>query len=303
MPLNSTQTYIQQLINGTPLPGGIPALAAYITPPDPNEEADVPAAYVWPSTGNESRSNSGPAAGTVPRNTGAGTPSGWKNIVHMLDIWLVFFGQDDDPASDTLFPGIVDAVMAVLRTAPNPAPAFDTYTQQPSWLVDIGEKMDYRVDLRALSDQAYNRYDGLITITITEIFQSLHQLPVDYCKPSVRPATFWSKVTDTYLPAAFFEQLMDSNGAENLSVNLKIKSCLPMFNFWPVTGNSPLSSWDNYWASVHFKIMDWLVNFIVKWCDFVSDDNRCWYDVRHALTRTWLLMTTASSSQQCAKSS
>jgi len=172
MTINATQVWIQQYINQLPLPGGIPPLTAYITPPDPNDEADIPAAYVWPSTGDESRSNSGPMAGTVPRNTGPGTPSGWKSIAHSMDIWLVFFGQDDDPASDTLFPAIVDTVMARLRTSPDPALAVDTYTQAQSWLVDIGEKMTYRIDLRALSDQAYNRYDGYITLPITELFQA-----------------------------------------------------------------------------------------------------------------------------------
>jgi hypothetical protein len=173
MTINATQVWIQQFINQLPLPGGIQPLAAYITPPDPNDDAAAqPSAYVWPSTGDESRRNDGPAAGTVPRNTGPGTPSGWKNTVHQMDIWLVFFGQDDDPASDTLFPAIVDTLMYRLRTAPDPALAVDPYTGQQSWLVDVGEVMTYRVDLRATDDQAFNRYDGLVSLTIAEIFQA-----------------------------------------------------------------------------------------------------------------------------------
>lgn len=170
MPINSAQVYLQSLLDGLPLPGSIPNLAAFITPPDPNEEADVPAAYIWPSTGDESRDSS--RVGTVPRNTGPGTPSGWKNIAHTLDIWVVYFGQDDDPAADTLFTGIVDAIMLALRTSPERPLVTDPYTEQQSWLLDIGEKMSYRIDLRALSDQAYNRYDAQITVPLVEALQA-----------------------------------------------------------------------------------------------------------------------------------
>jgi hypothetical protein len=172
MTIGATQLAIQQLINGLPLYGGIPPLTAYITPPDPNDEADIPTAYVWPSRGDESRDNSGAAAGTVPRNTGPGTPSGWKSDVHAMDVWLVFFGQDDDPNSDTLFPMIVDTVMKAFRTSKNPILAVDPYTEEQSWLIDVGEKMSYQIDLRSLSDQSYNRYDGQISLTVTELFQA-----------------------------------------------------------------------------------------------------------------------------------
>jgi hypothetical protein len=170
VPINSAQVYIQGLLNGLPLPGGIPNLAAYITPPDPNVEAEVPTVYVWPATGDESRDST--KVGTVPRNTGPGTPSGWKNIEHTLDLWVVFFGQDDDPASDTLFPGIVDAIMFTLRTSPERPLVVDPYTEQQSWLLDIGERMSYRIDLRALSDQAFNRYDAQITVSLVEALQA-----------------------------------------------------------------------------------------------------------------------------------
>jgi hypothetical protein len=173
MTINATQLWVKEYLDGLPLYGGIQPLAAYITPPDPNDDAAAGAsAYVWPSRGDESRDNSGPAAGTVPRNTGPGTPSGWKSDVHSMDVWLVFFGQDDDPNSDTLFPAIVDAVKKRLRTAPDPALAVDPYTEQQSWLIDIGEKMSYEIQLRALSDQSFNRYDALVTLTITEVFQA-----------------------------------------------------------------------------------------------------------------------------------
>jgi hypothetical protein len=162
--------YLQTFLNNLPMPSGLPNLAAYITPPSPNVQADVPVAYIWPSTGEESRNSA--RVGTVPRNTGPGTPSGWKNIQHHIDIWLVFFWQDDDSESDTLFTGIVDAVMFALRTSPEIALAVDPYTEQQSWLLDIGENISYRIDLRAVSDQAYNRYDAQLTVPLIEALQA-----------------------------------------------------------------------------------------------------------------------------------
>lgn len=171
MPINSVQVYIQNLIDGLLMPGSAGALRAYITPPDPNVEAEIPTAYVWPSNGDESRN---PAkGGTVPRNTGIGTASGYKSFEHHMDIWVVWFGQDDDPQADTWFPGMLDAIMLVLRTSPDPAVATDPYTEQKTTLIDVGEVMTYHITIRALEDQRYNRYDGLITLEIAEIMQFL----------------------------------------------------------------------------------------------------------------------------------
>jgi hypothetical protein len=169
MPINSVQVYVQNLISGILMPGTAGQLRAYITPPDPNTEAEIPTAYVWPSDGDESRDPS--KGGTVPRNTGIGTPSGYKAFEHRLDVYVVWFGQDDDPDSDTLFPGIMDAIMLVLRTSPDPAVAQDPYTEQLTTLIDVGENMSYRITIRALDDQRYNRYDGLISLQLLEIMQ------------------------------------------------------------------------------------------------------------------------------------
>lgn len=169
MPINSVQVYIQNLIDGLLMPGSAGKLRAYITPPDPNVEAEIPTAYIWPSDGDESRD---PAkGGTVPRNTGIGTSSGYKPFEHRLDVYVVWFGQDDDPNADTWFPGMIDAIMLVLRTSPDPATATDPYTEQRTTLIDVGENMSYRIALRALSDQRYNRYDGLISLQLLELMQ------------------------------------------------------------------------------------------------------------------------------------
>lgn len=170
MPLNSVQCYIRDTINGLAMPGGVPSLVAFITPPDPEEDAAVPHAYVWPGEGTESRN---PVRGaTIPRNTGPGTPAGFKAIEHMIDIYVVWFGQDDDPDSDTSFPGMIDAIMYALRTSGDPAVVTDPYTGFSSQLIDVGEGMGYKTVVNALADQAYNRYDGLITCTILELIQA-----------------------------------------------------------------------------------------------------------------------------------
>jgi hypothetical protein len=179
VPINSVQVYIQQLINGLIMPGTAGNLVAYITPPDPNEETDLPTAYIWPDTGDESRNNA--KGGTVPRNPGFSSTtttlnelmsqSGYKAFEHHMLVYMIWNGQDDDPAADTWFPGMVDAVMFTLRTSPNTAQAQDPYTGQYTTLVDVGENMTYRITLRALADQRYNRYDALITLELLELMR------------------------------------------------------------------------------------------------------------------------------------
>ena len=68
MPIASTLAFVKNQLDGLPMPGGMPNMAAYITPPDPNVEAQDPTAYVWPTTGTSrgripapSRATPGPA--------------------------------------------------------------------------------------------------------------------------------------------------------------------------------------------------------------------------------------------------
>ena len=116
--------------SGLAMPGGLPNMACYVNPPDPNVEADIPTAYVWAPDFDESRT--GDQGGSIPRNTGPGTPSGTKALEHMIEIFLVYFQAGDDPQADTLFFGIVDAVMARLRTSDDPAPSSPTRTPASS---------------------------------------------------------------------------------------------------------------------------------------------------------------------------
>lgn len=179
MPINSVQLYIQDLLNGLIMPGQAGQLAAFITPLDPDEDTAIPRAFIWPSDGDESRD---PAkGGTVPRNPGFNSTvttleqlmsqSGYKAFEHRLDVYMTWNGQDDDPDADTWFPGMVDAVMLTLRTSPDPATAQDPYTGQLTTLIDVGENMSYRITLRALADQRYNRYDALISLELLELMQ------------------------------------------------------------------------------------------------------------------------------------
>jgi hypothetical protein len=47
--------------------------------------------------------------------------AGFEVLEHKIGILVVWFGPDDAPEGDTLFPGIVDRIMRALRTAwPNP---------------------------------------------------------------------------------------------------------------------------------------------------------------------------------------
>lgn len=170
MPIASTLSYIKGLLVSLPMPGGLPDMAAYITPPDPNTETQIPTSYVWPSEGDEDRDSE--KAGTVPRNTGPGTASGFKNLQHAIDVYVVWFAADDDPDIDNLFPGVVDAVMSAFRFSKDPAEAVDPYTGQVSTLIDVGENMSYRITLRSLVEQAYNRYDCLLSLSVLEVIQA-----------------------------------------------------------------------------------------------------------------------------------
>ncbi len=170
MPIAAVTSYVKSLLDGLPMPGGLPDMVAYIMPPDPNVEAEIPTAYVWPTDGQESRD---PAkGGTLPRNSGPGTPSGWKSDEHMVDVFVVWFQADDDPQADSLFPGIVDAVMAQLRTSEDSAALTDPDTGTPSTLYNLGEDQHYQIVVSAVSDQAWNRLDGLIRCNVFELFQA-----------------------------------------------------------------------------------------------------------------------------------
>lgn len=173
MPIASTALYMKSLLDGLNMPGGTLPMRAYIMPPDPNDETQYPTAYVWPADFDESRA--GAQGGSIPRNTGPGTPSGFKPVEHSIEIFIVWFQQGDDPDADSMFPGIVDAAMAALRTSPDPiggVPITDPWTGQQTSLFDVGEVMRGRIVVSATSDQGFNRLDCLLTCTVHELIQA-----------------------------------------------------------------------------------------------------------------------------------
>ena len=169
MSINSAQLYIMGLIDGLPVNGGL-SIEAHITPPDPETDYTDPHAYVWPAEGEETRDPR--KGGTIPRATSPGSFSGTKSIDHIMDIFLVWFAANDDPEADTWFPSMVDVIMGALRVAPTPAVVQDPYTNASSQMINVGERMSYKVAISAVADEAFNRYDALITVHMNELFNA-----------------------------------------------------------------------------------------------------------------------------------
>lgn len=172
MPIVTCQSYLLSVLDQLPLPYGLPVAGAFITPPDPYVRARVPAIYIWPAAGEENRS--GELGGTVPRNSGFGTPSGTKGMMHEFDVYITWTGaQNQGSQGDPYFPGIIDAVMAALRySQPNPVELQDPNTGLTSTIYNVGEIMRYRPGIESLDDERFLRYDALITVSVWEIMNA-----------------------------------------------------------------------------------------------------------------------------------
>ncbi len=168
MPLVTVQTYIKSLLNGLIVPGpaGIGPLEAFIQPPDPNDDTIRPAAYIWASGGREVRQS-------MPRNTGPGTPAGWKDVYPDVEIYLVWFDSDEDPYADTAFHSVIDAVMQVLRTSPDPAQVVDPNSGLVCELAGVGEHMTWQaLSVTSTADQRWLRFDALLLVPYIEFIQA-----------------------------------------------------------------------------------------------------------------------------------
>jgi hypothetical protein len=169
MPIVSAQSYVSSILQGMTPPGrtGISGpVSALITADTPDVNPDgIPRCYVWPAKGPEKRI-------AMPRNTGPGTPAGWKQTAHNLEIFLVWMDNADDAGADVNFPLFIDWVMDILRTSPNPAQWQDPESGIVSNFVNLGEEMTYDyVPPRTLEPDAERRYDARVSVTLWEDFQ------------------------------------------------------------------------------------------------------------------------------------
>lgn len=159
------------LLDGLAMPYGQPNANAYITPPDPRVQARVLAIYIWPADFSENRSAE--LGGTVPRNSGPGTPSGTKGIMHQMDVYLTWTAVNNAKQTDPVFPGMIDAVTAALRySQPNPVQVTDPNTGLTSTIYNVGEEMRGHPGIEALDDERWLRYDALVTVSVWEILNA-----------------------------------------------------------------------------------------------------------------------------------
>lgn len=177
MPLASAIAYVKGLLDGLQWPEGMqnltnppPPLRCFIQPPNPWVEASTPTAFTWFEDWNTSRGNDPLRAGTIPRAAYQGGPSGTKTTVHNIPLYVVWMaGSPTDPYADSLFPGMLDAIQAVLEVAPNPAVVADPWTGVETQLVNIGETIRGHGYLRDTEPQQMQRVDALLICPITEI--------------------------------------------------------------------------------------------------------------------------------------
>lgn len=167
MPLNTVQVHIKTLLDGLDVPGTAGALEAFITPPG-QEECTRPKAYIWPSGGDEKRQS-------TPRIDVAPSTAAWKQVDHLVDVWLTWFSDEDADAADIdlAFPAVVDMAMDRLRASPEPAEVTDPFTSRVSYLCGVGERMSFEFyPVVGVPDERINRYDCRLQLPITELFQS-----------------------------------------------------------------------------------------------------------------------------------
>lgn len=167
MPIASCLSFVEGLLDGIGMPAGIEDLAAYLDPPDPNVEAANPTAIILDADGPEKRL-------TMPRNQGPGTSAGDKTISHTIRVLVYYYMAGDDPEARTLFAGIMDGIMAALRTAwPMPAILIDPYNGNQTQAVNAGEEMTYtRLPPQATKDQGINLWQGIIMVPVLELLEA-----------------------------------------------------------------------------------------------------------------------------------
>lgn len=135
--LDSVSAYVRGLIDGTPMPAGVPSpLVAHITAPVV-EKMSAPRAYVWGGRFNAARQ-------TAPRG------QGFVKFSWTIDVYVAYMSTPDAALANEPFPKIVDAVLRVFMgtTMPlfidalgNPVGSNAT-SETDTQITSIGEKFD-----------------------------------------------------------------------------------------------------------------------------------------------------------------
>lgn len=167
MSLNAVQQHVKGLLNGLPLPYSQEGtLTAYIAYPLPVDEAD-PICFIWGGEDDEHRQT---APRAQPGNLSSG---GFKDIVYLLDVWIMHAELNDDPNADSLFPVVIGTVKATLRNAQMGIDLTDPTTGEVSTLKMIGEEMKTQYEgARTMEDERMLQYLARVQVKIVEKIQA-----------------------------------------------------------------------------------------------------------------------------------
>ena len=173
--LTSVQLYVKNIIDGLVVTDGIPALQAYVTPPQ-LEDLDGPLAYVW---GGRMVGKRQTAPRILPGHTIADGTSGFKHLAWVVDIYIVYETNPNITSNDTDFPQIIDAVLTQYFTTQMPIfidATGNTFTEPAAGLTQIlgiGEK--FELDYAPLHTPATLRmlyYSAKLSMEVYEAVQA-----------------------------------------------------------------------------------------------------------------------------------
>lgn len=173
VPIVTAMTHYQSILTSLPLPGqGGSVLNAVVKPPPAESDQLDPMAYIWPTTGPEKRL-------AVPRPL-QGTPgtgsnqAGQKLMTHAIDIYVLWFQDQDGPDPDMGFLIIMDAILDALRCSTDGVTVQDPVTFRWSTLFAVGEAMTYDVGvpMATTRDQRILEYRGRVAAPCKEEFQA-----------------------------------------------------------------------------------------------------------------------------------
>ena len=158
MSLVAVQEFVQGVVTGVTVAAYPSPLVSYIAPPIPGD-AGVPGAYIWGGTMTEKRQ-------TAPRG------QGFKELLWMVDIWLLVIQSNDRVDSDTAFPSLADAVMAALRATSMPVMITDPVSGVQSQVISVGEQFDLDYSpVHTVADQVDVQYVALLRCSVKEVLQ------------------------------------------------------------------------------------------------------------------------------------